>query len=87
MGTDQGTADAVYLLERIRHLGQDEVSERDVFRAAKRFKAMDGLRTALGRFVDHGYLVRLTTPRSTGGRPASVSYRVTKEPEGTEVRP
>ena len=30
MGTDQATADAVYLLERIRHLGQDEVSERDL---------------------------------------------------------
>ena len=35
MGTDQGTADAVYLSERVRHLGKAEVSERDLLRAAE----------------------------------------------------
>jgi replicative DNA helicase len=81
MGTDQGTADAVYLLERIRHLGQDEVSERDLFTAASRgrFKTTEDLRPALHRLVDHGYLVRLPKPNPTGGRPASPRYMVIAE--------
>jgi replicative DNA helicase len=82
MGTDQGTADAIYLLERIRYLGQDEVSERDLYRAAKRLKTKQDLRPPLDRLIDQGYLVRLPTPESTGGRPASARYRVTKLPEG-----
>jgi hypothetical protein len=82
MGTDQGTADAIYLLERIRYLGQDEVSERDLYRAAKRFKMKQALRPPLDRLIDEGYLVRLPTPESTGGRPASMRYRVTKGSEG-----
>ncbi len=76
-----------YLLERIAHLGQDEVSERDVHRAAKRFKTKQDLRPALDRLVDHGHLVPLRAAKPTGGRPASVSYKVTKGPHGTEVRP
>jgi len=81
MGTDQGTADAVYLLDRIRHLGQDEVSERDLFTAASRgrFKTTEGLRPAIHRLVDHGYLVRLPKPKPTGGRPASPRYMVIAE--------
>ncbi len=82
MGTDQGTADAIYLLERIRYLGHDEVSERDLYRAARRFKTKQALRPPLDRLIDHGYLVRLPAPESTGGRPASVRYRVTKASEG-----
>lgn len=82
MGADQTTADAVYLLERIGCLGQDEVSERDLQRTAKRFKTKQALRPPLDRLIDQGYLVRLPTPQPTGGRPAAVRYRVTKVSEG-----
>lgn len=78
MGTDQATADAVYLLGRIERLGRDEVSARDVFNAVSRsrFGTMSDLRPALERLVDHGYLVPLPKPEATGGRPASPRYKV-----------
>jgi replicative DNA helicase len=78
MGTDMGTADAVYLLDRIQHLGLHEVSERDLHVATKsRFKKKDDLLPALDRLVDHGYLIPLPVPEPTGaGRPASPRYRV-----------
>jgi replicative DNA helicase len=86
MGADEGTADGVYLLERIERLGQDEVSERDMQRVAKRFQARADLLPALNRLIEHGYLTPLSAPKSTGGRPASPRYKVTKGTEGTEGR-
>lgn len=83
MGTDQRTADAVYLLQRIQGLGVTEVSEREMQRAAKRFQRKDDLMEAVAILVDHGYLVSLPAPESTGGRPPSRRYRVTVT-EGTE---
>lgn len=77
MGTDRSTADAEYLLDRIRHLGAEEVSERDMQRAAKRFKSREELLPAVDRLVDHGWLIPLPPPAATGGRPASRRYRVT----------
>jgi replicative DNA helicase len=85
MGIDQGTADAVYLLDRIRHIGQDEVSERDMQRAAKRFKTKQDLKGAVDRLIEHGYLMRLPAPESTGGRRGSFRYTVTKVPEEPKV--
>jgi replicative DNA helicase len=81
MGTDQGTADAVYLLDRIQHLGLDEVSERDLYRAAKRFKKKHDLLPPLDRLIEHGYLVPLPAEK-TGGRPPSPRYMVTKVRQG-----
>ena len=75
MGVDDGTADAVYLLDRIRSLDVDELSERDLLRAAKRFTTMAQLRPALDRLIDHGYLVPQEPQEPTGGRPASPRYR------------
>jgi replicative DNA helicase len=88
MGTDRVTADAIYLLERIERLGQDEVSERDLHVACKsRFKKKADLLPALDRLVEHGYLLPLPAAGPTGGRPASPRYRVhpvyTKGTEGT----
>ena len=85
MGADQGTADAVYLLERVKRLRQAapegepfEVSERELFTAASRgrFRKKDDMLPALKRLIDHGYLLPLPAPKPTGGRPASPSYRV-----------
>jgi replicative DNA helicase len=78
MGTDQGTADAIYLLERIRRLAQDEMSERDLHVASRsRFKTKADLKPVLNRLVDHGYLTPLPVPKQEGaGRPASPRYRV-----------
>jgi replicative DNA helicase len=81
MGTDQVTVDAIFLLERIHHLGQDEVSERDLFTAASRgrFRTTEDLRSVLRRLVDHGYLIPLPKPKPLGaGRPVSPRYRVHK---------
>lgn len=90
MGTDCGTADAIYLLRRVRDLGQDEVSERDLHVAGRSvFKKKADLTPALDQLVDHGYLVPLAQPKSTGGRPASPRYKVhpfakaTQHTEGT----
>lgn len=83
MGTDRVTADAVYLLERIGRIGQEEVSERDLHVACKsRFKKKADLLPALDRLVEHGYLLPLPAAGPTGGRPASPRYRV--HPRGTE---
>ncbi|MGH3266900.1 MAG: YfjI family protein, partial [Trebonia sp.] len=84
MGADRATADAVYLVERVTGLGQDEVSERDIHRACKsRFKTKAELIPALERAVDHGYLIPISdSAKPTGGRPASPRYRV--HPYGTK---
>src|SRR5262249_57633400 len=72
MGTDRATADAVYLLRRIVGLGADEVSERDMQSVVRsRFKTKADLLPALGRLVDHGYLLPLPAGKPTGGRPAA----------------
>ena len=92
MGTDQGTADAAYLLERISHLGQDEVSERDIHVASSRsrFPKKADLKPVLSLLVDHGYLALLPKPEPTGGRPASPRYQVhpsvTQDTKATEGR-
>jgi hypothetical protein len=84
MGTDQRIVDALYLWERIKSLNTDEVSERDMQRAAKRFQKKDTLMESVHVLVDHGYLEPLPAPESTGGRPPSRKYRVTVT-EGTEA--
>jgi replicative DNA helicase len=78
MGTDQGTADAAYLLDRIDRLHQAELSERDLHVATKsRFKKKDDLIPVIARLVDHGYLIPLPVPEPTSaGRPPSPRYRV-----------
>ena len=89
MGSDPVTADAIYLLERIQRLSQDDVSERDLHVACKsRFKKKADLVPAIERLVDHGYLSPLPPSGPTGGRPASPRYRIyrlaTKRTEGRE---
>jgi replicative DNA helicase len=88
MGAGPDIADAVYLLERVARLGCDEVSERDLQRAAKRFHTRADLSPVIDRLVDHGYLIPLAAPKSTGGRPGSRRYRVhesvTKGTKGTK---
>jgi len=78
MATDPGIADAVYLLGRIRHLGNDTVSERELHRACQsRFPKKDGLLAAIDRLVEHGYLIpQQTSQQNTKGRPASPTYKV-----------
>jgi replicative DNA helicase len=77
MGTDQVTADAVYLLGRIKRLGVDEVSERDMIHTAKRIRTKAELKPALDLLVDHGYLIPVPQPRQTGrGRPATPRFKV-----------
>lgn len=78
MGTDQDTADAVYLLTRIHSLDVDEVSERDIFTACSRsrFGKKADMMPAIGRLVDHGYLIKMDSSTGTGGRPASARYKV-----------
>ena len=85
MGTDKGTTDAVYLLDRVHRLHQEEVSEREMHVATQsRFKKKDDLIPAIARLVDNGYLIPLPAPDPTGGRPASPRYRV--RPTATDTR-
>lgn len=78
MGTDQGTADAIYLLDRVRHLAVDEVSQRELHVATRsRFRTKGELLPVIDRLVDHGYLTPLATGKPEGrGRPASPRYEV-----------
>jgi replicative DNA helicase len=77
MVTDEATADAIYLLERVMGMGQSEVSERDVHVSSRsRFKTKTELKPALDRLVEHGYLVPLLDAKPTGGRPSSPLYRI-----------
>ncbi len=78
MGTDRITADAVYLLDRVRWIDQSEVSERDLHVATKsRFKKKADLLPALERLVEHGYLLPIAAaPTGERGRPGSQRYRV-----------
>jgi hypothetical protein len=90
MGADQGTADSVYLLERIERLRQNvppdqpmELSERDLFTAASRgrFRSKDDMLPVLKQLVNNGYMIPLPAPKPTGGRPASQRYRVVSKPQ------
>jgi replicative DNA helicase len=76
IGTDEVTGDAVYLLDRIKHL--DEASERDMhYRCRSRFKTKAQMLPALSRLVDHGFLVRQeTVAEPHRGRPTSPVYKV-----------
>jgi replicative DNA helicase len=81
MGADRVTADAVYLLERIKTLAVETktISERDMHAASSRsrFKTKQDLKPALDRLVDHGYLAALPTVKQTErGRPPSPRYQV-----------
>jgi hypothetical protein len=84
MGADTGTANATYLLDRITRLGQDEVSERDMHVATQsRFKTKADLMPPLERLIDHGYLAPMPPAKPTGGRPASLRYKV--HPQATQA--
>jgi hypothetical protein len=87
MGADYVTADAVYLLDRIRQLDVDEVSERDLHVASSRarFATKADLMPALERLVDHGYLAAIPTTKSgERGRPPSPRYRIHPSAVATE---
>jgi replicative DNA helicase len=84
MGTDRRTSEAIYLLARIQSLGKDEVSEREIQRAAKRFHSKAELMPVLNQLVDHGWLIKLDdavpdvgTP--SAGRPQTPRYKVLRD--------
>lgn len=73
MGRDAATAEAQYLLDRIESLGVDELSARDMIRAAQRFRAMAEMAPAVTRLLEHGYLVPVeqqTSEPKAGRQPA-----------------
>ncbi|WP_052466536.1 YfjI family protein [Mobilicoccus massiliensis] len=78
MGADEDTLNAVYLLDRTRGLGAEEVTERDLMRVAQKFRTKADMAPALNRLVDAGWLipVEITREPGTRGRPPSPSYRV-----------
>lgn len=76
MGTDPDTADAIYLWERIEHLGVDNLTGRDMLRAAQKFHTVAELRPAIDRLVDHGHLTRIEQEHQGPGRPPSHRFQV-----------
>jgi hypothetical protein len=81
MGIDRRTSDAIYLLGRIQALGKDEISEREVQRAAKRFHSKAELMPVLNQLVDHGWLIKLDdavrdVDAPTSGRPQTPHYKI-----------
>jgi hypothetical protein len=80
MDIDPTTADALYLLDRVAALDQVLVSERDLFSATNRsrFRTKAGMKPALNRLIQHGYLTLVDPPekKPAGGRSPSPLYRV-----------
>lgn len=83
MVLDPGTRDAVYLIKRIVHLGDEEVSQRDLHaKCRSRFPKADDLAPVINRLIEHGWLIPLKvdtrngTVSSKAGRPPSPRYRV-----------
>jgi hypothetical protein len=77
MNTDPATADAIYLLDRVKSTGQEEVSVRDLMRVAQRFRTRAAIADPIQRLVDTGWLIPIENTPTTGpGRPASPEYRV-----------
>lgn len=79
MQADPGLADADYLLEAIRRLGNPVVSRRDLHVNANRsrFPMAKDLDAPLKLLEDSGHLLRQPEPPRTGpGRPPSPTWRV-----------
>lgn len=81
---DRRTSAAIYLLDRIQSLGSDEVSEREIQRAAKRFRNKVELMPVLKQLVDHGWLIKLDEAMPdddapTVGRPKTPRYKVLRD--------
>lgn len=72
MGRDQATRDALYLLDVLRRFEVDEVSVRNLYRAAK-WRTVDERKVVIDRLAEHGYVVRLASQAGgpKGGRPFS----------------
>lgn len=84
MHIDPDTADAIYLLDRIRTHDSDVISEREILRLAQRFHNRDELNAPLLRLVDYGWLIPIESePSGRRGRPSSPKYRI--HPETVET--
>lgn len=77
MQIDPDTADAVYLLDRLRQHDGEEVSARDLLRLARRFKKKTDLDAPVQRLLDHGWLIEGEAPEYSGvGRRPDPRYRL-----------
>lgn len=75
MGIDETTADAQYLLKRIRHLGLKQFSTQELHnKCQSRFPKAERLLRALNLLSEHGYLTPLPKAPPTGGRPKSPEF-------------
>lgn len=81
---DEMVTDAKYLLDRILRIGSEEVSVRQMQRAAKRFKTRDQIEPVIELLVEYDFLALSQGPTSTGGRPSSPRYRI--NPRVTETQ-
>lgn len=77
MQIDQGTADAVHLLERLKKVSGDTVSERDLhYLSQSRFKTKADFVVPFMRLVDNGYLAPLPEAEHSTGRKPSPRYAI-----------
>lgn len=77
MQTDEETADAVYLLQRIATHTEETISVREMQRLAQRLKTRDDLSGPLARLVDAGWLTPLEPEEQSGrGRPPAPRYSI-----------
>ena len=76
MATDPTTADAVYLLGKLKAHPTDTISEREMQRAARKFQKKADLLAAVEILVDYGWLQLNGTPQTGRGRPSSPMYKI-----------
>lgn len=69
--TDEGTRDALYLLEVLSRQDKTTLSVRDLHRAARRFRTVAELGSVVDRLVTHGYLTRIERAVGKAGRPSA----------------
>lgn len=87
MQIDPDTADAVYLLDRLRQHDGEEVATRDLLRLARRFKKKTDLDAPVQRLLDHGWLLEGETPEYSGvGRRPDPRYRLHPKVHAGDLR-
>lgn len=84
MLTDEATRDAVYLLDRIRAQGADQLSLRDLQRLARRFRTRAEIEAPVQRLLDNGWLIAEDVQHDGPGRPPGPTFTVHPHTWGTE---
>lgn len=73
MGSDEGQADAKYLLRRIKGTGKPSMSKNEIIQLTRgKFKTAENMEPALNMLADMGYIKRYLQKQEGHGRPKEI---------------